>query len=228
MRCQANTTELMADNAPLMRLREPEVLEKVATVLTDKDTIVRDVEEQIRRRAGELVLAVVSAGVRAVILRCGTKAKKAAAPRRARSSRGTSEQGGAVLPGGTGPRRPLRPTGSPTARKRPRCLARPIRQADGDDPDALGVREGEERDWPREFREEAQRARRARMDRRELYDCISRQLFVPRSRGYSGASAREKRELNRPAHLTTTSLPIRFGDPGPSRALRRMALPLFE
>ncbi len=45
MRCQANTTELMADNAPLMRLREPEVLEKVATVLTDKDTI--------HRRAGK-------------------------------------------------------------------------------------------------------------------------------------------------------------------------------
>ncbi|MCH7687034.1 MAG: hypothetical protein IH899_10195 [Planctomycetes bacterium] len=30
-----------------------------------------------------------------------------------------------------------------------RCAARPMPLADGDDPDALGVREGEERDWPR-------------------------------------------------------------------------------
>ena len=39
--------------------------------------------------------------VRADIRPGGTGAKKARAPRRARSSRGTSEQGGAVLPSGT-------------------------------------------------------------------------------------------------------------------------------
>ena len=90
MRNQANTAMLLAGNAMLMRLRVREALEKVATVLTDKDTIAREVEEEIRRRAGELGLEFVSAGVRA-----------------------------GIRPGGTGPRRPLRPTGSPVARKRP-------------------------------------------------------------------------------------------------------------
>ncbi len=64
-----------------MRFRVPEVLEKAATVLTDKDTIALDVQEQIHRRADELGLEVESAGVRADI-----------------------------LPGGTGPRRPPRST----------------------------------------------------------------------------------------------------------------------
>ena len=63
MRSQANTAKLLTDNPTLMRLRELEVLEKVATVLTDKDTIAREVEEQTRHRTGELGLEVVSAVV---------------------------------------------------------------------------------------------------------------------------------------------------------------------
>jgi len=55
MRGQANTAELLAGNAMLMRLRVREALEKVATVLTDTDAIACEALEQIRRRAGELV-----------------------------------------------------------------------------------------------------------------------------------------------------------------------------
>ncbi len=47
-RCLARptTAKLLADNATLMRFWVPEVLEKVATVLTDKDTIAREIDRQ--------------------------------------------------------------------------------------------------------------------------------------------------------------------------------------
>ncbi len=54
---QANTAKLLADNATLLRLQVLGVSKTVATVLTDKDAIARDVEEQTRRRAGGLGLA---------------------------------------------------------------------------------------------------------------------------------------------------------------------------